>query len=391
MRDSITVQYLEGGPHLDALAPEEVRERLRAGAARVPITRILIGWNVPEPLVAVCRSEAARMGARLYYWHPLLCGDGRFEPRPEWRTIGRNGQPVAGFRDLPEFTFVCPNRPAVREAALDHLAGIAGKGGYDGVFLDRIRFPAPAAAPPEVLACFCDDCARAAHEDGLDLDALRRCDMTPAQWLDALFRDGNDEAVDAFFRFRSRSVARLVDAAASLVRAAGIGVGLDCFSPSLTRMVGQDLALLDSAADWIKVMTYGHAFGPAGLPFELSTLANWLIEGGMEEPAALERLAEASGLPLPASVGALRETGLEAAALSLETQRARERGVRNLLVGMELVEMEGVTSLNAEQIARDWRAFSDAAPDGVVLCWDLWRIPMKYLDLIRTLREGDPK
>jgi len=63
---------------------------------------------------------------------------------------------------------------------------------------------------------------RAAREDGLDLDGLRRRDLRPAQWLDALFHDGNDEEVDAFFRFRSRSVARLVDAAAAEVRGAGI-------------------------------------------------------------------------------------------------------------------------------------------------------------------------
>jgi hypothetical protein len=389
MLNSIAVQYLEGGQHLDGLAPKEVQERLRATSARVTLSRILIGWNVPEPLVEVCRSEAERMGAPLYYWHPLLCGDGRFVPRPEWRTIGRSGSPVAGFRDMPEFTFVCPNRPEVREAVLDHLADTIGRGGYQGVFLDRIRFPAPSAAPPELLACFCDDCSRAARESGLDLDALRRRCMTPAQWLDALFHDGIDELVDAFIRFRSLSVARLVDAAAVLVRGAGLEVGLDCFSPSLTRMVGQDLAQLDSSSDWIKIMTYGHAFGPAGLPFELTALADWLISEGMEEPVALGRLAQASGLPLPTSLGALREAGLEAAALSLETRRAQERGVRHLLVGMELVEMEGVTSLNADQIARDWRAFSAAGPDGVVLCWDLWRIPMKYLDLIQALRQAE--
>jgi hypothetical protein len=163
-------------------------------------------------------------------------------------------------------------------------------------------------------------------------------------------------------------------------------VGLDCFSPALTCMVGQDLGELDSCCDWIKVMSYGHAFGPAGLPFELLDLASWLVGrrvvGGRE---ALERLSVAAHLPLPSTQLALRRDGLLPEALGAEVERGRSMGVRNLLAGIELVELAGITSLNAEQIAADLRAFQEAGADGLALSWDLWHMSLQRLELVRSV------
>ena len=64
------------------------------------------------------------------------------------------------------------------------------------------------------------------------------------------------------------------------MRAADLEVGLDCFSPALTRLVGQDLAALAPLADWTKLMVYGHARGPATLPYEIGALADWLAATG---------------------------------------------------------------------------------------------------------------
>ena len=83
----------------------------------------------------------------------MLTGDGVFMPRPEWQAVGLRGERVPGFRGMPEFTFVCPNRPAVREAVLARLHDAIRGGDYQGVFLDRIRYPSPAADPTRWLAC----------------------------------------------------------------------------------------------------------------------------------------------------------------------------------------------------------------------------------------------
>ena len=196
--------------------------------------------------------------------------------------------------------------------------------------------------------------------------------------------DPDFEIIRLFLDFRARSVTRIVQAAAEIARAEGLLVGLDCFSPALAYMVGQDLAALDAHCDWIKVMTYAHAYGPAGLPFELSALAGWL-KGfpTIDEGSALDWVSQAAHLPLPIDMIALREYGLSPEALAIEIRRARAARMQTLLAGVELVDLEGVTHLNSDQIAVDLRAIREADPDGLVLSWDLWWIPLERLEIVR--------
>lgn len=397
---TLGVQYLESGPGVATFNPRAARGRLRAAFERLPLSYVLLGWDLPQPVQNACREETTQRGARLYRWHPLLTGDGTLLPRREWQTIGLQGEPVPGFRDMPEFTFICPNRPQVREAVLRHLDQVVQRGDCDGVFLDRIRYPSPTADPSRWLACFCQACQRVAAERGLDLERARqgigrlvaRSEQVPSL-IRALLSPEPPESTDpdvallhAFLDFRTRSVSRLVEAAAELVHGAGLEVGLDCFSPALTRIVGQELGAMDGCAEWTKVMTYGHTLGPAGLPFELLQLADWLVErGGATEAQALEWLSLGSGLPLPRSRGELRTRGLASTALEMETRRARAAGIGSLLAGIELVEIEGVAQLNQEQIAGDLRAFQAAGADGLVLSWDLWHVPLERLELVRAI------
>jgi len=397
---TFAVQYLEDRPGAAEIAPGDARARLRAACERLPISLVLLGWNLPDALIHPCGEEAARAGAHLFRWHPLLTGDGTFVPRPEWQVIGLNSDPVPAFGGKPEFTFVCPNRPAVREAVLDHLHDVLQHGDYQGVFLDRIRYPSPAKNPASLLACFCDDCHRAASAEGFDLEAARRHirrlvatpELVPSlvrALLDPLAPASSDPAVAglrAFLDFRARSITRFLQAAADLIHAEGLAVGLDCFSPTLAFVVGQDLGTLDPCCEWIKIMTYGHTLGPGGLPFELLGLADWLVgQWSVSEPQALEWLSLATRLPIPLTRATLREHGLAPEALGADTRRARAEGVSTLLVGIELVEIEEVTRLNPAQIAADLRAFRAAGADGLVLSWDLWHIPLERLELVRAI------
>jgi len=397
---TIAVQFLEDSPELLEISPRLVQKRLREAFSRLPVSMLLLGWNLPKALLAAVVEETTRAGIPLYRWQPLLTGDGTFVPRAEWQTIGLDGSPVPGFRGLPEFTFVCPNKPAVREAVSAHLQEVLAPP-YQGIFLDRVRFPSPAANPFSHLACFCEDCCRVAQEqNGLDLAGLRgslrsylsvpgaaRC-LTAS--LFGIFPSEMPEAVAqglrSLFHFRSESVSGFIHLAGELASSKGMDVGLDCFSPSLTYMVGQDLRVLTHSSDWIKVMIYGHVLGPAGLPYELLELAAFLKKYG-EMPArdALAFLEQQVGFPLPRTFLDLRRQGLSSAALVSEVSRARGQGVRRLLAGLELVEIPGVSELKIGQIRQDWQAVLDAGVEGVVLSWDLWHMPLERLNVVSEI------
>ena len=130
-----------------------------------------------------------------------------------------------------------------------------------------------------------------------------------------------------------------------------------------------------------------HAYGPAALPFEFISLADWLIDSqGICEAEALGILRRGTDLPLPASRGAIRDAGLSPEALSSEFQRGQDKADRGkLLAGIELVDIPGVSELSMAQIEADLCALKSVGADGLALSWDLWHIPTEYLELVRSI------
>ena len=397
---NVAVQFLEDSPELQEISPRAARDCLREAFTRLPVSMLLLGWNLPKALAEAVIEETIRASVSLYRWQPLLTGDGTFFPRAEWQTIGLGGNLVMGFQGLPEFTFVCPNKPAVREAVIAHLQEVLALP-YQGVFLDRVRFPSPTELPLTHLACFCEDCCKAAQEqEGLDLSRLRHSlqsylknpgavrGLTAS--LFGIFPSDMPahivQGLRSWFHFRSESITGFVHLIEELALFKGMKVGLDCFAPSLTNMVGQDLRKLSDTCDWIKAMTYAHALGPAGLPYEILGLARFLKDyGGMSELEAIHSLERLTDFKLPRTFQDLRQRGLSSTALASEVKRARRLGAQRLFAGLELVEIANVCELNTGQIRQDWQVALEAGVEGVVLSWDLWHMPLERLNIVSDI------
>ncbi len=396
----VSAQYLEGGPHTSHVSPPAARRRLREALDRVPFTKILLGWDLDPRVVEACAEECTRHGSELYLWQPMLTGHGRVLGEPDWRVVDMGGLPIPGLQGKLEFTFLCPNRPALQDSVLQCLSDALQSGCYNGVFLDRIRFPSPTANLSCQFACFCDACRRAAQHSGLDLAAIQPylsrllctvegCHRAVSTLLCARPLQEPKLPTDlltSMLAFRERSICHFVGEAAALVHSRGLKVGLDCFSPALSGMVGQDLAGLAKSADWIKVMTYARAFAPASIPYEVVALGRWLMSTvGESERSALDFIANAAGWTLPSSWAAIQHDEVPASVLTQEIERGHLAGVSTLLAGVELVEMPEVAQLSTPQIQDDACAVRAGRPEGVVLCWDLWRIPLERIRLAGTL------
>jgi hypothetical protein len=171
---------------------------------------------------------------------------------------------------------------------------------------------------------------------------------------------------------------------------AHLELGLDCFSPSLTNMVGQDLAAMSELVDWIKLMTYAHTFAPAGLPYELSGLIHYLTSTThLSEAQSLELVSQITGLQLPSNVGSLKTDGLSPASLENELRRGIEACSVPVLAGMELARLGGITSQNPRSIQADLVGLKKANPAGLAISWDLLHIPLEWLDLVRQVDMGN--
>jgi hypothetical protein len=382
------VQYLEYLPQ--EATPAAVQKRLREACTRLPITMVLLGWELPEAIEQAVADEASRLNLRLFRWQPWLTGDSGTEFPPEWAVRGLDGAYIPGHKQLPEFTFACPNRSGVTDFLSERLESIAARGLYQGLFLDRIRFPSPTADPATHLGCFCSTCTRLAADRGLDLREvqlrLQGLLSTPYRALSLAcglldpYEPGT-QALQDLLTFRLESINRTVEVAYRQAAAHHLALGLDCFSPTLSPMVGQDLSSLNAFCEWIKLMIYPRVWGPAGLSFELLALANWLIQQySLNEKDVFAELSRASELPLPAHRSALRKKGLDSSVIALEIQRGRDLYITKLLAGIALVDLPGIHHATPAQIQSDLHACQSA--DGLVLSWDLWHIPFSVLDSI---------
>ncbi len=401
----LTVQYLEPNPEMAGLNPNDVSQRLAEAGRRVPITHVLVGWDVPVRLLEACQTQTARLKMRFLRWQPLLAGDSVLQPLREWRVVGLDGQPVPAWQEKPEFTFLCPNNPGVQYAVQDHIGQLVQAGGYDGFFLDRMRFPSPAVDPARAFGCFCEHCRRKAADQGLDLEAVRKSVQLMLQsgegrleWMQAalsggrtLAAEGQASLLERFMLFRTASITRFVQTIAVNLQRSGKEVGLDCFAPSLAGMVGQDMAALGKVAAWIKSMTYAHTLAPAGMPFELLALADFLTaQSGLDETRALVEIGRSMHLRLPATMAGLRRDGISAQGLAGEVARGITWSGAPFLAGIELVDLPGVTQLTRKQVEEDVRAVAEVGAGGLALSWDLLHIPLERLEWISPYADIEP-
>jgi hypothetical protein len=196
--------------------------------------------------------------------------------------------------------------------------------------------------------------------------------------------------IDQFLAFRKRSISDFLAIVSTPLRQAHLELGLDCFSPCLTHMVGQDLDAMSEFVDWIKLMTYTHTFAPAGLPFELSGLLQYLTSTThLKEAHTLKLMNQFTGLQFPTSYEALKKDGFSTSTLENEVRRGVEACSVPVLAGLELVELGGVTYQNSDHILADLVGVKRANPAGLALSWDLLHIPLEWLDLVRQVYFGN--
>jgi hypothetical protein len=151
-------------------------------------------------------------------------------------------------------------------------------------------------------------------------------------------------------------------------------------------MVGQEIRAMGECVDWVKLMTYAHTNAPAGLPFELSGLLQYLISSTrLSEKEAFKLLGEITCLQLPGNLGTLKIDGLSSFALEKEVRRGIEACSVPVLAGIELVRLDGVTHQNPATIQADLTGIKRADPAGLALSWDLLHIPLEWLDLVRQV------
>lgn len=400
---SFVAQVSTGHTPLDRLHVERVLAVLEAARGILPLRALVVGW-VEAPGIYHALIDAAGEETEVYLWYPLLSDyPGMADDHLVVNLAGERsrgwGEFVAGGEIQETFRFACPNRPEVQEISLFHLERLLTTYDFDGVFLDKFRFPSPANGLEEMLSCFCPDCYRAAASWGLDLDEVKACwrgvergegvigeERGDGGWLDRLLA-GLPE-LERFVRFRCAVIARLVERVYALVEGVGKRLALDIFTPGLASLVGQDYKALREYSVWMKPMIYRLARGPAGLRLEVPALvrdvARWL---GKDVGAVWRWVEEQEPSLAGVSLDQVEREGVPLSLVAAEMRRAVELADPvPVYVGVETVSIPGVLQSDPDGIKAVAQVALESGVGGLVLSWDLLHTPLENLRALEGYR-----
>jgi len=341
---------------------------------------------------------------KTYLWYPVLADAPLFRVRPEQAVETYNGLPGYGINGVWEnlgqgeedFLFLCPNDRQTISQIFNHYQKQISAGYFEGVFLDRIRFPSPANGLETLFTCFCRWCQEkflADYQKNL-MDyqkaiesffrKLKTIDIKDWAVYSSLFDILRQDNLEKFYDFRQQSIYQITKIFAEEAKRRGKLVGLDVFTPSLAPLVSQDYRLLARTCDWMKPMIYCHTNGPAGLPLELSCFIRGIlsINPSLEEGQLIQEISRMLGVQLPDKINNLLRDGVPEEIIYYERQKIKDynlgEGIK-IYPGIEAVQIPGICLINKKTLEKYLSLILELGLEGIVLSWNLLQIPEEVL------------
>jgi hypothetical protein len=356
-----------------------------------------------DPVREICQD----FKIRTYLWYPVLADVLAFKIVQEqavetfdglhgygesgrWDKLGEGGE---------DFLFLCPNDEEHIKTILDQYQSKIIESDFDGVFLDRIRFPSPSNGFELLFSCFCKYCQYKFHTTyGEDLENYRyrakavfekfkTMDISYLRTCQSLFNVIIQDNLVKFYDFRKQNIYQMVKIFADKAKQMGKLVGVDLFAPSLAPLVSQDYRLLAKTCDWIKPMIYAHTTGPAGLPLELFCFMRAILKmnPALDEGQFTREISRIIGVDLPTRVNDLLKDGVSEKIIYPEMQKIKELDLSKnikIYLGLEAVQIPGVCNITAKILKKYLESVSEAGVKGIILSWDLWKIPDENLKIV---------
>lgn len=358
-----------------------VEEILRKLPERKYTDALIVGWSEDAELYRELRSYTRQEGIALWLWYPVFSehtAQGGFRQQVNIRT----GEPFGAnvFDGDEKFDFCCPSQEGLSENLLKLYDDVYSAGAFDGVFLDRIRYPSMTMGLEALFGCCCDDCLAWFETKGLSKNEISACYERLRKRVEdpacgnplqiESYQSGtytfSDPVLAKLLRLKCDRITGVLKELTDGFRKRGLLIGMDLFAPFLSAFVGQDYRALGAMADFVKPMLYRNTYTPAGIRFELDAAAKAL---NGENPGAFQQ--RKNNLE---DVLGLHGDGLDFFRRELEVIKACEGalgGKNRFIPGIELHTVGERPPVGSGDIRTSVRLLEEAGFRSRVACWDI--------------------
>lgn len=379
------------------LEPECVYHYICKMVAKVPLDILLIGWEERQSLFEEFTSKERRLTRDVFLWYPFLSDFPEIEPSHLVvnidldKSVGWGGYNGTNINET--YKQACPNNPEVLRISMKHLEYMLSKYDFDGVFIDKIRFPSMVNGLSDVFSCFCPYCVEKASNTGLDLHRVKALlqqknlgktygkivNIPPgANWLELLTKD--IPLIQQFIRFRADSINQVLFKIAEKVNQLGKKMSLDIFSPGLAPVVGQDFPYMGQFATWVKPMIYRFGNGPSSLRCEITALIRELGNYLEIKPNAVMDWVRNHVEGLGNSTLEEIEKVAPLDILHAETKHVLELFPKTpVYLGLETVSIPGEMTITPRNVEEILEIGEQVGVQGYVLSWDLLHTPLENI------------
>lgn len=364
------IQIYTGGVKGRNVTFEEVKSKLGELEGNRP-EGIIAGWSLDKELYRRLREYTAENKMEFYLWFQTLSEFKRLKGfAPVTDIEGKEMEPAI-FDGDEEFSFYCPGNDKtaayLKEIYEEYFSDIA----FDGVLLDRIRFPSPVYSREAIFSCCCNNCLKKYKKYGIGKEDI----LDLKKWVKENEREDNILGIEEYkngrYIFRIKEIEQYLYARAGIItetvkelteyfRARGMKTGLDLFAPFLSLFVGQNYMELGQQADFIKPMLYRYTQTPAGMEYELTGLVQALSNKQTKE----NRLQVFRKL-----IGGEGNDWTEF--MAEEVKNARAMTGCELYIGMEVHTIPELKPIQPEQIREGVIRLQKIRASGRIASWNL--------------------
>lgn len=297
----------------------------------------------------------------------------------------------------------CPNNPLLRQDRLEKLKEIIMKYNIHGISLDGIRFASPGSGIGAFVTCFCRYCRCRAKELGYSYNRMKRDvgkllkNLRGPGFIDHLKTSIEDystlidflleyEGVLEWLSFRAECITEYVKDVRNLLKSIDpeLKLGAFLFTPTLSRLVGQDYRKLTLYLDVFQPMIYRLGNGVACYNYELAICAKDIsaISGksSSEILLLLYKLCGLENFNPPAKLEDLTEKGLPLEVIYVESVKAQRL--------VERCRVEPIIMLKDPHVITAARKVLEAGCTGVnffIYSSELHETVEKVCEMVKTL------